>query len=395
MKNLFLTYFSSYTDIHLFKDPGQVPYRFQKVLGYESYIITLQSSEYLKETKKYLNVFILPQNKISRYFKLIKFILKNRKRIKVFNIFHIAFHNIFVAWLCKLFIPNLFIYLKMDNCLYTGPYPWEKIFDQNIKHNRIFDDTNERMKTKLNNYILKKYLIKKVNLFSVEDKDSRNYYENKYPFFKDNIVTIYNGHVVDLFESKYLENNYYKENIVLNVGNIGTYSKATDILLESFAKISHKNKWDLHLAGDIDDSFKPYLQSYFKRFPELRGRIIFHGHLNKIKLFELYSKAKIFCLPSRFEGFAIVYPEAMFFKNAIITTRDVSPRKIIENKMGLIVEKDDVDQLARAMQYLIERPGLIEKYAENAHNFAKENLHWDIIIKNLFCEMEKRGFVIQ
>jgi len=388
---IYLTYFPNYKDIHLFKDPGQIPFRFQRVLEYESFIICNSGNNKVDETKKYLNVLTLPKNRIKRYFKLIFFFIKNKNRIKIFNTFHIGFHNVFIAALCKAIVPNVFVYLKMDNCIYTGPYPWEKIFDNTVSPNKVFPCKKVSYIQKVKNYILKNYLIDKVDLFSVEDNDSKYYYEKKYSVFRKKIVTVYNGHVADLFNSKKLIS---KENIILNVGNLGTYSKATDILLEAFAKIADKYDYSLHLAGNVDQSFQPYIEEYFTKYASLCNRIIFHGHLDKKKLFELYQRSKIFCLPSRFEGFAIVYPEAMYFKNAIITTKYVSPREMIKDKMGIIIEKDNVEDLADALSLLIENPDKIKEFGENAHYFAKQYLNWDFIVTQLHNEMIKRGLKV-
>lgn len=388
IKLLFVEYFLNYTDIHLFKDPGQIPFRFQKTLGYESYIICNSGHNEVEETKQYINLLTLPKSRIKRNFKLISFFIKNKDRIKIFNIFHIGFHNVFIAAICKAIVPNVFVYLKMDNCIYTGPYPWEQIFDNTVSPNKVYPYRKESYIQKIKNYILKYHLINKVDLFSVEDNDSKKYYEEKYPFFKNKIVTVLNGHVADLFFSKTAID---KENIILNIGRLGTYQKATDILLEAFAKIGCKHQYTLHLVGIVDKSFQPFIENYFNNYDSLKNKVIIHGHLDKEKLFDLYCRSKIFCLPSRFEGFAIVFPEAMYFNNAIVTTKYVSPREIIRDKMGLIIEKDNVEELENALSYLIENPDKIKEYGENAHSFAKQYLNWDFIVDQLHTEMIKRG----
>lgn len=391
MKPIFLTYFPNYTDIHLFKDPGQIPFRFRKTLYYESYIICNSMEQQVGKTKQYVNILILPKGRIKRYIKLICFFIKNRKKIKIFNIFQIDFHNVFIALLCKALVPDVFIYLKMDNCVYTGPYPWEKIFDKIVIPNKVFPYIKENYIQKIKNLILKNYLIDKVDLFSIEDNDSKKYYEKNYHFFRKKIVTVYNGHVADLFDSKAVID---KENIILNIGNLGTYSKATDILLKAFTKIAGKYNYSLHFSGKVDKNFQPYIDEYFKKNPSLKNKIEFHGYLNKEELFSLYNRSKIFCLPSRFEGFANVFSEAMYFKNAIITTKYVSPREIIKDKMGIIIEKDNVEELVEALSFLIENPNKIREYGENAHNFAKQYLNWDFIVSELHNEMIKRGLKV-
>jgi len=58
--------------------------------------------------------------------------------------------------------------------------------------------------------------------------------------------------------------------------------------------------------------------------------------------------------------------------------------------MGLLVEKDDINGLADAMQYLIDNPIKIKEFGENAHRFAEEELNWDRIVGKIDEEIKKR-----
>ena len=95
-----------------------------------------------------------------------------------------------------------------------------------------------------------------------------------------------------------------KENIILTVGRLGTIQKATEILLEAFAQISHRiPEWTLRLVGSVEEDFKQTINSYFEKYPQLKSRVRFIGSLeDRNQLYEEYEKAKIFALPSRLEG---------------------------------------------------------------------------------------------
>jgi len=278
----------------------------------------------------------------------------------------------------------------MDNCHYSGTYPWEKIFDSTKQPMHIFK-INASKNEKQRNRLMKKHFINKVDLWSVEDEGSRKYYEKYYPFFKDKLITVYNGHTIDLYKKIEIKSYSEKENIISTASNLGTYNKATDILLESFRLIVHQCNWNLHLAGTIAPEFEEYLYSYFKQNPELKDRVIFHGSLGRDELYDLYNRSKIFCMPSRFEGFAIVFSEAMYFKNVIITTPYVSPRDLIkDHKIGLLLEKDDPKVLADSILKLVNNEKLTKEFGENAHRFAKKELNWDNIISKLNKEITKK-----
>lgn len=73
-----------------------------------------------------------------------------------------------------------------------------------------------------------------------------------------------------------------KENIILTAGGLGTPQKATDVLLEAFARIAGKAPdWELHLAGGIEKNFEEFLKDFRERFPELKERVRFLGKVVK------------------------------------------------------------------------------------------------------------------
>jgi len=384
MKKKYVTLFPAYKDFHFYKDPGQIPYRFQKK-GYVSEIVCYDNDKDYPETRRYLSVNVIPMNKLNKKYNLgmILYLIMNSKRIDILNLFHLTFHSLFYAFIYKLINPSGFVYLKMDNCHHSGDYPWEKIFTSEKKSANIISQDVSK-KEKRNNDLMKKYFVHKVDLWSVEDESSCEYYKKQYPFFKDRLITSLNGHTVDLHKSIKIKSFSKKENIIISVGRLGTFQKATEILLQSFQMISKDCAWNLHLAGDIAPEFKGYVDNYFVKYPELKERVVFHGSLGKDKLFELYNRSKIFCLPSRFETFANVFSEAMYFSNAIITTYNVSPRDFIKNrKMGILIERNNCHALAEAMMHFIENESLNRTYAENARTFAEEELGWDKITDEL------------
>ncbi len=308
---------------------------------------------------------------------MILFLIFHARKIDVLNLFHLNWNSLLFAFCYKMINPNGVTYLKLDNCCFSGKYDWEQIFYSDIQ-------TSKPFKTKLKNFLIKEYLIKKIDLWSIEDPGSKLYYEKKYSFFENKLTTVYNGHTVDLFNMPKVKPFSKKKNILLSVGRFGSYQKATEILFESFKQIANKYNWQLHLAGTLTTDFKNFTELFFRENPQLKNRIIFHGQLKKKDLFNLYNDSKIFCLPSRYEGFANVFSEAMYFRNAIITTPYTSIKEILLKKhFGLLVEKDDYKSLAIAMSKLINNNELSEEYGNNAYRFAIKYLNWDRIVNKL------------
>jgi len=182
-----------------------------------------------------------------------------------------------------------------------------------------------------------------------------------------------------------------KKNYILSAARFGIYEKATDVLLKAFANTKDRHDWKLILCGTIDPSFESYIKDYFKKHPDLKERVIFTGHLNRKELFDFYSQAKIFALPSRSEGFPNVISDALFFKNAIITTNKVAINDIINERMGIIIDPDAPKQLEEAILSLILNESLTKKYGEEARNFAIKELDWNLNAAILHNEMLIRG----
>lgn len=374
----FVTFFPSYQDFHFYKDPGQIPFRFKRK-GYDAKIVTFESGFSYPDTERYIEIETIPlqrhgytQLSVWHYMKL------NARDIDVFNVFHISFGSLFAAFAYKFFNKKGFVYLKMDNCSATGRYEWEEIW--------IGGSSLGLLKRLL----FKHLFIFKVDLFSVEDQQSLDYYSSKYAFFKNKLVLALNGHTVDLIGGNVEFDFNGKENIVLTVGRLGTYQKATDNLLAAFVMSASEHDWKLILAGEIAAEFKPAIEQFYTTYPELRERVIFLGPLEKLELFDWYRRAKIFCLPSRFEGFANVYSEAMYYGCAIVTTAKTSVGGLIEKfHLGVLVRVDDAIDLSQKVGELITNSTLNQQCGENAKTFCNTSLSWDHIADEINDTIEK------
>jgi len=243
----------------------------------------------------------------------------------------------------------------------------------------------ENMRWNIKKFLIKNFFIKKVDLFSVEDDESKNYFENKYSFFKNKIVVAYNGHTIDLLNKNIIVKSFNeKENLIITVGRLGTFQKNTLNLLEGFMASAKKHSWNLELAGSINPNFIAEKDDFIRQHPELSSRIKFLGNLDKLELSELYNRAKIFLFPSLFEGFSIVFAEAMYFKNAIITSPYTSLTNIVNTEnIGLIVEPTKPKDIGGALLELINNVEELENYCNNSRKFAEINFNWDNIANSI------------
>ncbi len=89
----------------------------------------------------------------------------------------------------------------------------------------------------------------------------------------------------------------------------------------------------------------------------LGKRITFFGMIPRRALVDRYRRAAIFCLPSRQEGFGIVFLEAMAFGKPVVAARvSAVPETVVDGETGLLVDPNDAEALARALAVLLSDP---------------------------------------
>jgi glycosyltransferase involved in cell wall biosynthesis len=140
------------------------------------------------------------------------------------------------------------------------------------------------------------------------------------------------------------------------LGRIGQRKGAFDII-HSFARIPNKirAKAALTLAGDgaVEEAKKLINQL------ELEDCITVKSWLDVDQRNDLLAEGDVFILPSYNEGFPMALLEAMSWGLAIITTPVGGIPEVIRSKEnGLLVIPGDIDQLAAAIELLIENKEL-------------------------------------
>jgi phosphatidylinositol alpha-1,6-mannosyltransferase len=141
---------------------------------------------------------------------------------------------------------------------------------------------------------------------------------------------------------------------VLAVGRMSRSEryKGHDQLIESWPQVLAKvHDAQLIIAGDGDDA--PRLKEKAAAGPAGR-QIQFTGFVSKAMLDALYQAAALFALPSRAEGFGVVYLEAMAHRLPCIgSIHDAAREVIVDGQTGRLVDQDDAECLAEAIATLL------------------------------------------
>jgi glycosyltransferase involved in cell wall biosynthesis len=101
------------------------------------------------------------------------------------------------------------------------------------------------------------------------------------------------------------------------------------------------------------------------------------GPVDDATLKVAYAAADLFVLPSRYEGYGIVYAEALAHGLPIIAC-DVGPvPELVGEEAALLVPPDDVEVLSEALDQLLGDPALRSRMSEAAYNRAEGLPRWE------------------
>ena len=111
---------------------------------------------------------------------------------------------------------------------------------------------------------------------------------------------------------------------------------------------------------------------------ELKDKISFLGHVDDID--KLLDDANIFLIPSKWEGFGIAAVEAMHSSLPIIASNVDGLREVVSNERtcSLLINPNDVEDIAMKLKQLIKSKKLREELGRNAYqnslNFSIEKM---------------------
>lgn len=179
-----------------------------------------------------------------------------------------------------------------------------------------------------------------------------------------------------------------RDNRIVTVGRLHP-QKNPHLLLEAFAKIA-KAFPEIHLDFYGDGALHDELQDKIKQMG-LTDRISLHP--SRKDIFDCIRTARLFVLPSDYEGMPNALMEAMSLGLPCISAncRPGGARTLIEDgKNGFIVPVRDVDAMAEKMAYLLEHPVLAEQMAREARHLGETHTNkttfdkWNDFLKSLY-----------
>lgn len=205
------------------------------------------------------------------------------------------------------------------------------------------------------------------NLVFVSQSALENYKKNMYP--NNNLICCRNYIDINKINALAKEKIALKKDefLFINVSRHDDDSKKLGRIVKASAILKNKGyHFKVLLIGDGPDNLK--YKSLTKEL-DLEDRVIFLGFIKNPYPYYKISDAVI--LSSDYEGYPVVFSEALALNKPIITT-DVSDAKlIIGDKYGIIVEKDE-KSIATAMESMLNNKFKFKKF--NIDKFNQEVL---------------------
>lgn len=145
--------------------------------------------------------------------------------------------------------------------------------------------------------------------------------------------------------------------------------KAGDLVLDAFKIVREKYmpNAELHIAGPKEQSF------------ESVDGVYFYGDIDYAKVGELMNICDVFCMPSRFEAYGLVFVESLIYGLPNVARNFFEmPYFIKEGKDGYLITNDDPTKYADLMYKAISNHDLINSVQSHREEYIKE-YSWDSV----------------
>jgi len=195
------------------------------------------------------------------------------------------------------------------------------------------------------------------------------------PYIKEKSFVAKNGVNLSEFDTRVAFD--HGRPYVLAIGRFD-HKKGFDILIKAFRLVSDQVAYlDLIIAGDGPEWLK---NKELTADLCLSDRVHFIGWTNRSTTVSLFNSCEFFVLPSTIEAFGIVNLEAMASGKAIVATKVGGvPELVTHGINGVLVEPNDIENLAKNIIYLHQNRELRGLMGRNGRELVEKNYTWERI----------------
>ncbi|AGZ38544.1 glycosyltransferase [Actinoplanes friuliensis] len=162
---------------------------------------------------------------------------------------------------------------------------------------------------------------------------------------------------------------------ILFLGRLEIAQKGMDLLLDAYAAAAPYLSSDLHLAGDGPD--EAVLRERARRLG-IEDRVRWLGRVSGAARFDLLARARLVCMPSRYETFGMVAAEALAVGTPVVAFDIPCLRALVQAEVGVPVPAGDVGALTEALISLANDPARCRRLGA-AGPPSVRHLDWDTV----------------
>lgn len=162
--------------------------------------------------------------------------------------------------------------------------------------------------------------------------------------------------------------------LILSVG-VQLPRKGHDVLLKSLSQIS-KLRWQAVIAGAVlEDSYSQELMKLCQQLG-LNSRVRFIGGVSSDELSVLYSQASVFALATRYEGYGMVFAEAMTYGLPIVSCNTGAVAETVAKGAGVLVATEDSEAFAEALHRILNDADWAKTLSVASRNAGSQLTSW-------------------
>ena len=146
-----------------------------------------------------------------------------------------------------------------------------------------------------------------------------------------------------------------KRPLILSIARLSTKEyKGQDRVIQALPLVLREIPDAVYLVvgGGVDERVNNLMYQY----PELRDNIVFTGPIPNDQRVDYYNLSDLYILPSKFEGFGIVFIESLACGVPVIASDGYGCRTgLLNEELGIVIPPDDITAIAKAIVSILNR----------------------------------------
>jgi glycogen synthase len=168
--------------------------------------------------------------------------------------------------------------------------------------------------------------------------------------------------------------------------------KGTDLFLEACIELlKHERDVEVLLVGRdsyVDQPERSYRRQCEAGHPELIGRLKFCGELTDEELARVSEESDIFCVPSRYESFGLIYIEAMRYGLPVVACNTGGVPDIVKDgETGILCKTQTAKELEIALARLIRDAAERQRMGEQGRARYLKHFEHNVVVNDTLQEL--------